>query len=264
MNKNINEKNNNIAEAESISFEAELKINAEDRVKRVKEILDARQAYYNKLTDQELKKAASIEVQNQKKELEKANKELEDVNKRIQDNMLKARESEKKKKESITNIAPLEVVAETVLESINEAVMDKHKYVSAPVIGDKYLNPPVKKTPTTPPAKEAEPAPVVAKKPAYTAPPSVPAKKTSYTPPQQSLPAKSSKKSKTVLVRFDKETKQPFNVKFSRRGFLIGETRLSFELLEKALSKDFSITLNDGFILDKVRMQKILKYKEKI
>lgn len=68
-------------------------------------------------------------------------------------------------------------------------------------------------------------------------------------------------KKKNVIIQFGKGTKYPFYVNFTQRGFLIGETRLSFELLEKALSKNFTITLKDGFVLNNVRMQQILRYK---
>jgi len=82
-------------------------------------------------------------------------------------------------------------------------------------------------------------------------------------PIQQTQPIQEPKK-KSILVQFDKNTQYPFNVKFTNRGFLIAGTRLSFELLEKALNKKFTITLQNGFILDYIRMQKILKYKERI
>lgn len=73
-------------------------------------------------------------------------------------------------------------------------------------------------------------------------------------------------KKKTLIVNFDKSTKTPFQVKFTERGFLIGETRLSFEFLEAALSKDVNIVLENGsgLVLDAIRMQKILKYKDRI
>ena len=71
---------------------------------------------------------------------------------------------------------------------------------------------------------------------------------------------------RTLVVNFDKSTDQPFQVKFTERGFLIGDTRLSFEILEVAVSKEFNITLNNGtgLVLDAVRMQKILKYKDRV
>lgn len=73
-------------------------------------------------------------------------------------------------------------------------------------------------------------------------------------------------KKKTLIVNFDKSTKTPFQVKFTERGFLIGETRLSFEFLEAALSKDVNIVLENGsgLVLDAIKMQKILKYKDRI
>lgn len=64
-------------------------------------------------------------------------------------------------------------------------------------------------------------------------------------------------------VQFDSTTDSPFVVIFSERGFSIDGTRLSFEALEDALSKEYTITLDNGNgrLLDAVLMQKILKYK---
>lgn len=68
-----------------------------------------------------------------------------------------------------------------------------------------------------------------------------------------------------VKVIFDKKTGNPFEAEFTERGFLIGTTRLSFEIIETALSKNFNITLEggNGLVLDAIKMQKILKYKDK-
>lgn len=73
-------------------------------------------------------------------------------------------------------------------------------------------------------------------------------------------------KKKALQVNFDKNTQAPFQVLFSERGFLINEIRLSFEFIETALSKDLMITLNNGsgFVLDAIKMQKILKYKGRV
>jgi len=68
---------------------------------------------------------------------------------------------------------------------------------------------------------------------------------------------------KDIIVRFDTKTNSPFLVKFTDRGFLVGDTRLSFGLIEKAISKQFSLTLKNGLILTPVKMQKILKYKNR-
>lgn len=75
-------------------------------------------------------------------------------------------------------------------------------------------------------------------------------------------PAPVQRKPETT-VQFDSQTEQPFVVTFSERGFSIDGTRLSFEALEDALSKEYNITLasGQGIELDAVRMQKILKYK---
>ena len=70
---------------------------------------------------------------------------------------------------------------------------------------------------------------------------------------------------KVYLVKFDKNTQQPFDVKFTKRGFSIEGTRLGFETIENALSKNYVITLGGGkgFVLNPIRMQQILKYKDK-
>lgn len=69
---------------------------------------------------------------------------------------------------------------------------------------------------------------------------------------------------KPTKVNFDKNTDNPFSVVFSERGFLLNGTRLSFEELETAISKNYNITLDggNGMALDAVKMQKILKYKD--
>lgn len=75
--------------------------------------------------------------------------------------------------------------------------------------------------------------------------------------------AEDKEKKKDILVRFDTKTNSPFVVKFTDRGFLVGDTRLSFEIIEKAISKQFSLTLKNGLVLTPVKMQKILKYKNR-
>lgn len=71
-------------------------------------------------------------------------------------------------------------------------------------------------------------------------------------------------KKKDMIVRFDTKSNSPFLVKFTDRGFLVGDTRLSFGLIQKAISKEFSLTLKNGLILTPVKMQKILKYKNRV
>ena len=82
--------------------------------------------------------------------------------------------------------------------------------------------------------------------------------------PNQSLGNNEIPKQKKKKVIFDKSTNSPFEVIFSERGFAIEGTRFSFEDIETALSKEYSITLQNGkgMQLDAVKMQKILKYKE--
>jgi len=82
--------------------------------------------------------------------------------------------------------------------------------------------------------------------------------------PQLGVPAPTPNQATVVL--FDKGQEGEFKVKFSERGFLINGTRLSFESLEDAISKNYSIHLDggQGIALDAVRMQKILKYKGRI
>lgn len=78
--------------------------------------------------------------------------------------------------------------------------------------------------------------------------------------PSSSAPAPKAK-IKPKAVRFNKGTESEYIVIFSERGFLIGDTRMSFEEIENAISKEYTITLKDGTVLDAVKMQQILKYK---
>jgi len=70
-------------------------------------------------------------------------------------------------------------------------------------------------------------------------------------------------KAKETVVNFDKST-NPYEVIFSERGFEIQDTRLSFEFIETALSKEVNIVLGKGkgLVLDSIKMEKILKYKD--
>lgn len=81
------------------------------------------------------------------------------------------------------------------------------------------------------------------------------------TQPEQQLTAPK----EAYLVKFDQKTDRPYSVKFTERGFLIEGTRLSFETLENALSKNYVITLKNGngLALNAIRMQQILKYKDR-
>lgn len=97
---------------------------------------------------------------------------------------------------------------------------------------------------------------------------SLPMMKRNFFTEQEVLPAQppvQPPSNKAYLVKFDKETQRPFEAKFTERGFSIEGTRLSFEALENALSKNYTITLSNGkgLMLDAIRMQKILKYKNR-
>lgn len=69
-------------------------------------------------------------------------------------------------------------------------------------------------------------------------------------------------KLKPKQVVFNKGLETEYTVQFSERGFLIGNTRMSFEELDHALSKGYTITLKDGTMLDPVKMQQIKKYED--
>jgi hypothetical protein len=69
-------------------------------------------------------------------------------------------------------------------------------------------------------------------------------------------------KMKPKAVRFNKGMENEYIITFSERGFLIDETRMSFEEIENAISKEYTITLKSGTVLDAVKMQQILKYKD--
>lgn len=71
---------------------------------------------------------------------------------------------------------------------------------------------------------------------------------------------------KPTKVVFDKSSSAPWEVIFSERGFLVGDTRLSFEEIKNALSKNYQIVLEggNGLVLDGVKMQSILKYEDRV
>lgn len=71
-------------------------------------------------------------------------------------------------------------------------------------------------------------------------------------------------KKKPVKVVFDKSSPKSWEVVFSERGFLIDDTRLSFEEIKNALSKGYNIALKEGsgIVLDAVKMQSIMKYED--
>lgn len=75
-----------------------------------------------------------------------------------------------------------------------------------------------------------------------------------------------SQKKKPTKVIFDKSSSAPWEVIFSERGFLVGDTRLSFEEIKNALSKNYQIVLDAGrgLVLDGVKMQSILKYEDRV
>ena len=82
---------------------------------------------------------------------------------------------------------------------------------------------------------------------------------------QQNANQMQEKPKKKFIVQFDKSTGKSFQVEFSERGFLVNNTRFSFEIIETALNKNFNIVLDggNGMILDQVKMQTILKYKDR-
>lgn len=88
-------------------------------------------------------------------------------------------------------------------------------------------------------------------------------KKQVETSPQEPIEAPVKK---NVRVTFDKSTGKPWKVLFTERGFLVGNTRLSFENIEMAIHKNYNIVLDggEGMTLDQVKLNKILKYKDKI
>ena len=81
--------------------------------------------------------------------------------------------------------------------------------------------------------------------------------------PPSHLEPKQQVSAKPQAVRFNPGLENEYIVTFSERGFLIDDTRLSFEEIENALSKEYTITLKSGTVVDGVKMQQILKYKDK-
>lgn len=72
-------------------------------------------------------------------------------------------------------------------------------------------------------------------------------------------------KKKSYRVKFDTKTQTPWEALFTERGFKIGDTRISFEDIDTALSKNYIIILDggQGLTLDAIKMQKILKYRNR-
>ena len=66
---------------------------------------------------------------------------------------------------------------------------------------------------------------------------------------------------KPKSIRFNKGLENEYIVTFSERGFLMDDTRLSFEEIDNAVSKEYTITLKSGTVLDAVKMQQIMKYE---
>lgn len=98
-----------------------------------------------------------------------------------------------------------------------------------------------------------------------------PVKKQVHARPEQNLDLTGTMqpvvKKKDFKVVFDKSTGKPWEVLFTERGFLVnGSTRLSFENVEMAIHKNYNITLDggQGLVLDQVKLNKILKYKNKV
>lgn len=79
-------------------------------------------------------------------------------------------------------------------------------------------------------------------------------------PPSQGVD--SARSVKPQAIRFNPGLETEYIVTFSERGFLLGSTRLSFEEIQNALSKEYTLNLKDGTLLDAVKMQQILKYKD--
>lgn len=211
-----------ISEIEDVSFEQGVKSNAEEEIEKLKDIIDAKQASYGKLAEPTLKRVLSLELQKLREDLKKAEERLDLAKQELE----KAKEMDKIEKEAEESAEKeISESIEVVAKTVTETIVDKHAKVAVPVIKRKF-------------PQQREEKTVISQ------------------PSQQKI------KKKNVIIKFDKNTRNPFFVNFTRRGFLIGDTRLSFETIEKALSKNFTITLKDGFVLDNIKMQKILRYKK--
>ena len=199
--------------------------------------------------DRDRRKVRDHEINKSKeaiKKIEKLRADLEANKERLKQQQLAAQAKLKADMEKVNNGENnLEMVRQQIAEHIKEVfdgMSDIKKYDAMPII--------TRKNPVIQNVEESVPATVPAAAPA----------------PTQMPPAIDSRvQPKIVKVNFDTKTAQPFQVEFSERGFLIGDTRLSFEVIETALSKNFTITLENGagLVLDAIKMQKILKYKDR-
>lgn len=100
--------------------------------------------------------------------------------------------------------------------------------------------------------EEFPPMPVAAPTPAPEAPAPVVAQPSAIPQPKNVNPK---------TIRFNKGLENEYQVTFSERGFLLDNTRLSFDEIKNALSKSYTLTLQGGTVLDAVKMQQILRYE---
>jgi len=92
-----------------------------------------------------------------------------------------------------------------------------------------------------------------------------PSQMPAQTPAPQPAPAVPQKKHPVIKVKFDSNTQMPWEATFTERGFKVSDTRFSFEDIDTALSKNYVIVLDggQGLTLDAIKMQKLLKYRDR-
>src|ERR1035437_902337 len=180
------------------------------------------------LKDAAQKSKSNIDMQvqrNKQKQLDTTKKTIDDQQKKIQDTMkLKSKQTK-----------PIETLTKPIgqlTQGIGAPLSESEQPNSVPILKRNFARLPIG-------IQEQDMAPV-----------------------QQQAP-QTPTSAKAYVVKFDTGTQRPYEVKFTERGFAIEGTRLSFETVEHALSKNYMITLNNGqgIVLDSVKMQKILKYK---
>lgn len=203
-----------------------------DELKRLKTEIDTDNRVKGTLIDPLERKIRETKIKANKDRIANITQLKSELEQKMANQEKETQQQSLNKTNTITNMSNNDQLAEIIDQMVDE------EYANSPVMKRSF----------------AEQAPVPSPTPAPTP--------VQQQPVVQQAPVK---KYKNFGVKFDTKTERPFDVKFSERGFSVEGTRLSFELAEKALSKNFNLVLNGGkgLILDAVRLNKILKYKDR-
>ncbi len=188
----------------------------------------------NIFTNPDEKRAKTTQVQNSRNKLQNLQNLRQQITSQLDSIKQKEAEDQKKIQQQFLNI-------QNQMASTNDDNSIQESGVAAPILQRQFPN------------QMKDPIKEFSANPAMPSPPQMPNQSGSLPQPRK----------KTIKVKFESKTQHPFEAEFTERGFKIGNTRLSFETIEDAISKNITLTLDggSGLVLDAVRMQKILKYK---